>query len=325
MKNYRTIALITIITVILLILIGGVVRGTGSGMGCPDWPKCFGQWIPPTSIEQLPLDYRTRYSERFHSDVFNVYKTWTEYINRLFGVLTGFFILITVVFAFRVRKLDNRVWNLSLAGFILVIFQGWLGGRVVKGNLPEGMISLHMLLALLILVVLISAYLASRTNTTNLKTSNNQISNNAQSSTMKIGLVVSIIVLIQILLGAQVRENVDKISKIMGEEARVDWLSNMGTFYSIHKVFYYLVAASIIYWVWLLRNKYSFFGRKDLRFLSISMVAMLFAEIIFGISMHRFGIPPYLQPLHLLFATLIFTAAYTITNIIYLKDTPHNA
>jgi heme a synthase len=325
MKRYKDFALITIVTVILLILIGGVVRGTGSGMGCPDWPKCFGQWVPPTSVDQLPADYRTRYSERFHSDVFNVYKTWTEYVNRLFGVLTGFFILLTLYFAYKVRNIDRRIFQFSFAGFILVIYQGWLGGKVVKGNLHPGMITLHMLLAILILVVLISGYLIAvmRNDKSTLTADTLQKSGHMKIKPMtmvSLGLLVSVVVLVQILLGSQVRENVDLVAREMGEQYRDNWLENLGTFYSIHRVFYYVVGAAILYWFWKLRNQYLFFGRKDLRFLSIAMVVMLVAEVLFGIGMHRFGIPPYLQPLHLLFATLIFSCAYTITNILYLKE-----
>ncbi|HRH35128.1 MAG TPA: COX15/CtaA family protein, partial [Catalimonadaceae bacterium] len=85
-----------------LVLVGGIVRTTGSGMGCPDWPKCFGSWIPPTSVDQVPVSY---YSNPLSSKdgvlVFNVYKTWTEYVNRLIGVFIGLALMLQLFWAFR--------------------------------------------------------------------------------------------------------------------------------------------------------------------------------------------------------------------------------
>ena len=100
-RRFRRFGILTIASVFFLIFVGGLVRSTGSGMGCPDWPKCFGKWIPPTDVSELPANYKEIFRTNVHEVAdFDTYKTWTEYINRLIGVLTGFFVFLTVVFAF---------------------------------------------------------------------------------------------------------------------------------------------------------------------------------------------------------------------------------
>ena len=118
-RGFYKLCLTTLVAIYFLIAVGGIVRATGSGMGCPDWPKCFGNWVPPTSIEQLPPDYKESYSAlREKKNVkfakylqvigmtdtankilndqsilveadFNAVKTWIEYLNRLVGVVIG--------------------------------------------------------------------------------------------------------------------------------------------------------------------------------------------------------------------------------------------
>src|SRR6202012_449047 len=119
-NKFQKINLLSIVLLFVLILAGGVVRSTGSGMGCPDWPKCFGSYVPPTDVSQLPAGYKDKYvagrvaknqhfaktldlfgysdlAQRIRADRsilipedFNVARTWTEYVNRLIGVLSGF-------------------------------------------------------------------------------------------------------------------------------------------------------------------------------------------------------------------------------------------
>ena len=171
-------SLLTLISVYFLILVGGIVRSTGSGMGCPDWPKCFGNWVPPTSISQLPENYKKVYSNKrakknqklavyleilgfsnLASNIlndesileeadFNPVKTWIEYINRLIGVLIGLFIIVTVYLSAKFFNYDRKLFLTSLATLILVVFQGWIGSLVVSTNLIPFMVTIHMLLAL---------------------------------------------------------------------------------------------------------------------------------------------------------------------------------
>jgi cytochrome c oxidase assembly protein subunit 15 len=342
-KKFRRWGLITIFATIFLIWVGGWVRSTGSGMGCPDWPKCFDVWIPPTAEAQLPPNYLEHYTtlrkkknervakmlsrmgmidiaEKIKNDPsvaehepFNAYKTWTEYINRLLGVLVGLSIFITLLLSWRVRSVDKRVFWLSLVGFIGVAFEGWLGSIVVSTNLMPGIITAHMVVAMLILVTLITAVVIAYSR-------EGDISGLLQVKPMSLiwgGVGVSLLILIQIITGTQVRENVDIIGKTLGEANRTEWIANLSDIYAYHRFFYYIIAAAIMYWVWQLRG--GLFKIKIIRNLSIALLGVLIAEILFGIAMHRLGIPPILQPLHLLFATLLFSTAFTITALLYLR------
>src|SRR6202012_1368725 len=147
-KRFQKINLITIVLLFVLILAGGVVRSTGSGMGCPDWPKCFGCFVPPTNVSQLPKDYKEEYvagrlakNQKFaktldvfgFSDLatrlrqdksilipeeFNAAKTWTEYVNRLIGAITGLFLFATAVFSLGYWGKRNLIIFLSIFNWI---------------------------------------------------------------------------------------------------------------------------------------------------------------------------------------------------------------
>ena len=149
MKNFRRFALYTTIATYILIFIGGLVRVSGAGLGCPDWPKCFGRWIPPTNISQLPPD--------MDPTLFNFTLAWIEYFNRLVGVTIGFLILITAILAIKNYRKVARIWIPSVAALILVAYQGWQGGQVVASQLQPLLVSAHLVIALIIAGLLIYA------------------------------------------------------------------------------------------------------------------------------------------------------------------------
>ncbi|MEO1900032.1 MAG: COX15/CtaA family protein, partial [Methylococcales bacterium] len=112
--RFRHLGMLTIFAVYMVILVGGIVRASGSGMGCPDWPTCFGQWIPPTEESQLPPNYHEIYANRgYQNTQFNPVKTWIEYANRLVGVTIGFLIFLTAWSSRVFLTIDKSIFYLS--------------------------------------------------------------------------------------------------------------------------------------------------------------------------------------------------------------------
>jgi cytochrome c oxidase assembly protein subunit 15 len=296
-RAFRIIGIATIAAVYFLILVGGIVRASGAGMGCPDWPKCFGQWIPPTDESQLPANYQEIYSERGYADTaFNVVKTWTEYINRLVGVTIGFLIFLTLVFSFAYLRTDKLVPLLSLAAFLLVGFQGWLGAVVVQSNLTPYMITLHMVVALVLVALLI--YTIARSQRDRLAA----IETTPRKMLMPLLGVVLALSLVQVVLGTQVREHVDEIAAVSANRAY--WMESLGKSFFAHRSFSIVVLlfnAAVAVVIWKGGGASTLLKRC-----ALALIALIVVGIASGAAMYYLAIPPVLQPVHLVLASLIF-------------------
>ncbi len=146
-KNFHRWALAASIVTYFLIFVGGLVRVSGAGLGCPDWPRCFGSWIPPLGREQVPPE--------FNAITFNVVLAWIEYINRLIGVIVGILIAGTAILAIKNFRSEKSILIPSVIAALLVAFQGWYGSVVVGSKLMPVAVSVHLVLALTIVSLLI--------------------------------------------------------------------------------------------------------------------------------------------------------------------------
>ena len=334
-NRFNRINLVTVVAVYFLILVGGIVRSSGAGMGCPDWPKCFGNWIPPTSIAQLPTDYKEVYlemrlekNERFVSlltklgltkkaeeikndesilieEDFNSLKTWIEYINRLIGACIGVLIIFTLIRSLPLWKLDWVIPILSGLNLILVIFQGWIGSIVVSTNLLPWMISLHMLLALVIVCLLLFNYFRSKRLSVHIP-----ISTNRPVELLIILCVGFVLMIGQVLLGTQVREGVDRVAFELGNTMRADWVENLGITFIIHRSYSLLLIGLHLLFIYKM-YKFSVIRNEIFKWSQI-LIILIFVEIVTGIGMAYFGIPPFLQPIHLLIGSLIIGIQFFI-------------
>lgn len=340
-SSYRRFSGITVVAVYFLILVGGIVRSTGSGMGCPDWPKCFGSLIPPTRVDQLPANYQEIYltqrlakNERFVATLnslgfretadklandksiqveeeFNATKTWIEYINRLIGVLIGLLIIGTVIKSFSLWSVDRGIAGSAFAALVLVLFTGWVGSIVVSTNLLPWMITFHMLLALALVAVLLYSYHRAGRLVPNLS-----VGPYVPKKVIQILVVGMVLMLVQIVLGTQVREAIDAVSFALGNLLRGEWVERTGLVFLVHRSFsLVLLGVHVVYFFW----AFTYAQRKSpVSFWSQALVVVLLFEIGSGMGMAYFAIPAFLQPLHLVLGSLILGIQFLL--VLHLRD-----
>lgn len=314
---------ISLIVVYLVIAAGATVRMTGSGMGCPDWPKCFGYFIPPTDAAQLEWKPNTKYSEgnviinnerllvasasfttndQFNIDkwesytkhdyaVFDAKHTWIEFINRLLGAVSGLAILILFGFSIKWIRKKPIIFIFSLLSLLGILFQAWLGKIVVESNLLPMKISLHMLMALLLVGFLLVVRVASKSFGLSKKPSR------------KISILLYstfVLTLVQIALGIEVRQYIDAQVVRWGYDSPQYWLAAPELSFYIHRSLSILV---------LLANAWLFVSvvKEQLEKFFIRVILWLIGgEVALGIAMFYFDFPFATQPLHLVVATLLF-------------------
>lgn len=328
--RFLQVNLVTIFLLFILILAGGVVRSTGSGMGCPDWPKCFGQYIPPTSITDLPKDYKKSYvknrlvknirfanaldffgladlSRRIRNDKsilvpeeFNAVKTWTEYVNRVIGAACGFMLLLTAYYALSYKTENILIAFLSFANVVIVVVQAWLGAIVVSTNLVPVIVTVHMLIALAIVAISIyTLYLAKVYGKPVLKVTL------LLRFTAAVALAVTVF---QIIFGTAVRQKIDAVAIRLQEDYREDWISNIGSVFYQHRTIGIVVFFVNILLFILIRN---YFNKHSVQqqLMSFSLLVVML-QVVSGIALSYWALPPVAQAAHVFLSSLLFGSQF---------------
>jgi cytochrome c oxidase assembly protein subunit 15 len=326
-NQFNLLVKISLVLIYLVIIAGAIVRMTGSGMGCPDWPKCFGYLIPPTEKSELIFSSFHDYnkgemiilnSEKLYSAtndfksneaidlnnwslfekhdyvVYDPLHTWVEYINRLIGALAGIPILLFTLISVYYWRDYKYLTLISILTVLGMGFQAWLGKTVVDSNLAPYKITIHMLMALVIVGLILSLIIHTKKS----KSVNNKLFKNL--------IIFSItLTLIQVVLGTQVREFVDEKVKLIGYD-KANWLTDVPIKFYIHRSFSIIV---------LIVNFYLLYLNKKLRlgFNKVNYIILLIGvEILTGILMYYFDFPVLSQPIHLVIATIIFGLQFYI-------------
>lgn len=142
MNGLRKTTGIALLLTYILIVLGAWVRATNSGLSCPDWPTCYGHWVP------LPAD--------IPGDAgFTYFQVMLEWVHRLIaGVFLGPLILVIGFLSFRVRKLDRRMPLRGGGLVVLLLIQAGLGGVTVFDQNSPWSVALHLSTALVLFSVL---------------------------------------------------------------------------------------------------------------------------------------------------------------------------
>ena len=284
--------------VLLLFFFGGLVRATGSGMGCPDWPKCFGKAIPPMSADELPEGYEEEFKIKrlekidrlvnvlktigltdkakelesnkyiMESHPYNKAQMLTEWINRLVGALSGLFALISLVLSFQFWRNMRMKFVWTLLAFIGILVNAFLGSIVVQTNLLEGMVSIHFIAAFLTFMAFVLAWNYGKSLPKNWN-------NPRQTQLMKLLLLITGV---QVVTGTFSREAVDLLHKT-GEILTTHNLDELGSNFVLHRVLAMLLLIGFAYY-YIRERKTSRQG--PFKKLVLGMVILVVVQIISG-------------------------------------------
>lgn len=285
-------ALATFLLCFAVIIAGGVVRTTQSGMGCPDWPKCFGKWIPPTNASELPADFEKYLKKQDIDHTFNAWHTWVEYVNRLLGVLLGLFALIQVALLIRHRKNNLLAFRTAIAFLVTVILTGLFGAVVVKYNLAHLSISVHLFFAILLVQIQLALVLILRKRF--------QLVPIAAVSKNQLFFFLALL-LFHSAMGTVVRMHVDDVSKMLNYSQRDMWLEALPLSFLIHRSFSWALLLGGIWVLWRNRNVKALF--TQFKWLGVTLLL----NMTVGIILYYADMPYWAQPAHLLLAAVAIT------------------
>ena len=319
MNRFQRIALTAFICVEILIFVGAAVRATGSGLGCPDWPFCYGCWIPPTSAENI--DFTKLDLEKFRAKAarhgrdpatitqetlmaeFDPVATWVEYFNRLTSLPVG--ISITVLLCASIGQWRERrpgVFFASFAAFALVVVNAWLGARVVYSGLKPGTITLHMALAILLQCVLVYVIWKGTARPWNIAPAAERI-----RKVWRWALLLFVLVVTEGVMGSQVRELTDELAMQHLGQSRASWVGELEqtTVYLVHRSYSWLILGACL---WFAVRARAVLGR--LGWLERGIVALVLAQMVLGIILSHYGIMKSVQILHIGLSSLLVSGLF---------------
>ena len=315
MTRFQKVAIAACVSLVVLIFVGAIVRATGAGMGCPDWPTCWGCLIPPTSADQidpekLDIEKFRRKAAQHGIDPetitresviqsFNPVHTWTEYINRLTSLPLSFCTLLVFIMSLWQWRKRPIVPIAAFVALVLLGVNAWMGAQIVYSGLKPGVITLHMLLAILMLCVLVFVAWAGCDRPWKLPATS------LSKGMGKIAVLLFVLVVVEGLLGSQIREKTDELKKTHPDAPRSEWVGELeqSPTYLVHRSGSWLVL--IVAGCFYLRSPHAWSAKAKLEGVVLGTVV---AQMILGLVLSQVGILPIAQVLHIGLSTILVSS-----------------
>jgi cytochrome c oxidase assembly protein subunit 15 len=319
MTRFQKLAAAALVSLLCLIFAGAVVRVTGSGMGCPDWPTCWGCLIPPTSADQvdfdrLPVERFREKAQRMGRDPssitaeslraeFNPRHVWTEFVNRLLALPVGILSLATFIASFGQRARRPLVFWMAFASLMVVLLNAWMGARVVYSGLKPGVLTTHLALAMMLVGMLMYCTWRGSDRPWRVGMPDLPLSRQRQAVTWLLAAIV-----IEGVIGAQVRELTDEMAKFHDNAPREIWIGELEQSwkYLAHRSFSWAVLAAAV-WAWTLavRHRPQGPGRVE-RW----VLAIVLSQMVLGLVMSRIHVYSWVQVLHVGLAAVLLALVW---------------
>lgn len=279
-----------ILSAFFQVTLGGVVRVTDSGLGCPDWPLCHGQIIPPFDTATL-----------------------IEYSHRLSGSVLGLLVIATTALAWMRLRSNRLVWYTSVAALVLVIVAGILGGITVLTELAWQYRLLHLAIAEILIACLIVVAIAGWN-----PYSPEPLANSEQADSLKPLIIASLVgAFVLILSGSYMVGEGYGTSCATWPLCRGSLLPD-GWAYTVHMGHRYIAAVVGIVILWTAWKAWaSAAPNSPVRMAAVSLATAFAVQIVVGAFVIWNGFSADLKATHLSLATLVWIGLVSLTALIY--------
>ena len=323
----KKLVLLSIILATVVIALGAYARLTDAGLGCPDWPGCYGHISFSKTTENIEVA-----QQAFPERPFEEHKAWNEMIHRYFASALGFLILVIFINSL-FNKANNKPVKLPLFLVFLVCFQGALGMWTVTLNLLPAVVMGHLLGGFTVLSGLFLLYL--RLTPYQLLASDARLRNLGKYSV--IGMVI---LTCQIALGGWTSANYAALACTELPLCEGNWYErlNFAGAFSIPEAENYEFGAhdyaermtmhivhrigaliTFLYLCWFGIRLYAAASSSLIKKLSILMVTVLGAQIILGVSNVVYSLPITVAVMHNIVAACLMLVLVTISYTLYRK------